>query len=110
MCGVRSVRLWVYLLLDFAYWLNLKSDIDVVSINRAIIGLDHVKMSSDVGVGVSLSSFTIDWISARQNGQCCSCDAQVIQKPLQMEIFDEIKRLEFYAYQIQFVPIAIMGT
>lgn len=42
----------------------------------------HVRKSSDVGV--SLSSFTIDTISARHNGQCCNCDAHVIQKPLEL--------------------------
>lgn len=35
-----------------------------------LIRLDHVNISSDVGVGVSLSSLTSDCISARQNGQC----------------------------------------
>lgn len=48
--------------------------------DRCCNGSDHVKKSSDVGV--SLSSFTIDTISARHNGQCCNCDAHVIQKPL----------------------------
>lgn len=64
-----------------SYCLNLDSIFVLGLINR-LIRLDHVKMSSDVGVGVSLSSLTIDCISARQNGQCWSCDAHVIQKPL----------------------------
>lgn len=38
--------------------------------------------SSLVGVGVSLSSLTIDTIAARHNGHWCSCDAHVMQKPL----------------------------
>lgn len=75
----------VYVSVHFlSYCLNLDSILVILGLINRLIRLDHVKMSSDVGVGVSLSSLTIDCISARQNGQCCSWDAHVIQKPLQI--------------------------